>query len=464
MARYLVLGVVTVTLLVHAISSSAMAVAFPQMTSSFGISIVLAGWVLTVFQLAFIVSVPMIGKASDSLGRKRTFMFVVGVFTVGSFLCAIAPNIYWLIFFRAIQGAGAGGFMTSASGIIFDTFTEHRQRYIGLLSSVMTVGGVLGPNIGGWLTESFGWKSIFWLATPWGIGALIGGTVLLKPDATVKKGLFDIKGAGLFAGAMVALMVGLTTLGGDGGHISWSIALVSLGLGSAFLFIFIRHELHARNPLIELELLRGRSFAAANVFNLAFGFTTGAFVLLPLYAVSVYGASTIESGLIMTPRAIGMFGASVITSFMLLRWGYRRPMIVGSVIMILASGFLALELKHVAVLGVTLGGVGVMIAVVALSGLGQGLILPASNNACIELLPDRVSTISGLRAAIRNVGHALGIALATIVLYNSGSFARGFEFFFFGTALITLITMPFIFAMPRAPSDTPVAQGHNVAS
>lgn len=451
MSNYLIFGVVIATLLVHGISKDAIAVAFPEITSSFGVSIVLAGWVLTIFQLAMIVSIPIAGKASDAIGRKRTFMFVVLVFTIGSFLSAIAPNIYWLILFRAVQGAGAGGFITSASGIIADTFPEKRQRYIGFITTIMTVGAVLGPNVGGWLTESFGWESIFWLATPWGIGALIAAAVLLKPDRTVKKPVFDVKGAGFLACALVALMVGLTSLGGSA-QVSWPLAVAFITLGLMFSLVFIRHERGGQNPMIDLELLRGRPFVAANTFNLVFGFTTGALVLLPLYAISVYGVSTLESGLIVTPRAAAMMGASIITSFMLLRWGYRKPMMLGTILMIVATVFLALELDRIAVPGGTLSGVGVMVAVIALSGFGHGLIVPAANNACIELLPDKVSTITGLRQTIRNIGHALGIAVATIVLDNSGSLAQGFRVFFLGMAIVTVITIPFIFAMPRSPS------------
>ncbi|MBI2858891.1 MAG: MFS transporter, partial [Chloroflexi bacterium] len=153
MPRYLIFGVVSLTLLVHNISSNAIAVAFPEINNTFGSSLVLSGWVLTVFQLAMIVSLPAAGKASDALGRKRTFVAVVAIFTLGSLLSAVAPNIYLLIVFRAIQGLGAGGFITSATGIIVDTFPEHRQRSVGLITSVLTVGGVLGPTIGGWLTE-----------------------------------------------------------------------------------------------------------------------------------------------------------------------------------------------------------------------------------------------------------------------------------------------------------------------
>ncbi|MBI2859068.1 MAG: MFS transporter, partial [Chloroflexi bacterium] len=447
-------GAVAITLLVHAISSSALAVAFPQITSSLGVSIVLAGWVLTVFQLATIVSIPVAAKASDTLGRKRTFMVVVIVFTVGSLLSAIAPNIYWLILARAIQGAGAGGFMTSATGIIADTYPEQRHRYIGLITSIVTAGMVVGPYIGGWLTESFGWRAVFWAAAPWGLVAIIGAAVLVKPDSTSQKAAFDLKGAAILACALAALMIGLTSFGEGVDGTSWVVAGLSLAAGLALVGVFVRHERRASSPMIDMELIRGKSFLAANTFNLVFGLTTGAFILLPLYAVSVYGVSTLASGLIVTPRAAAMMGVSIVVSFMLVRWGYRKPMLIGSAIMIVATFLLALELDKVVLPWVTISGFGVMLVVMALSGLGQGFIMPAANNACIELMPDKVSTIAGLRQNFRQVGHALGISIATIVLDHAGSLPRGFAIFFFGMAVLAVVSLPCIFAMPRSPSDT----------
>ncbi|MBI2857932.1 MAG: MFS transporter, partial [Chloroflexi bacterium] len=283
--------------------------------------------------------------------------------------------------------------------------------------------------------------------------AIVGAAFLLKPDTGVKKLAFDLRGAGYFGMSLVALMTGFTTLGGKGSEISWSVAPISIAIGFALLIMFVRHERRTQAPLIDPQLFHGRPFMAANAFNLLFGFTTGALVLLPLYAISVYGASTVQSGIAVTPRSAAMMAASIVTSFMIMRWGYRKPMLCGVALMVLAATFLALEFQSVSIPGVTISGMAIMLVVVGLSGLGHGIISPAANNACIELMPDRVSTITGLRQTIRNVGHALGIASATIVLENSASLSRGFSFVFGGIAIVAVSTLPFILAMPRSPSD-----------
>jgi MFS family permease len=357
-----------------------------------------------------------------------------------------------------IQGAGGGGFITSATGIVADTFPEARQRMIGFIVTTGTVGMVLGPNLGGWLTQSFGWRSLFWFNLPWGIAALLAGAVLLKKDGRMGKADFDYKGAGLLAASLGGLMVGLTSLGGEKVKTSWALVSGMLIVGSALMVAFVSHERRQKNPMVDFEILKGRPFAAANVYNTTLGFVFGTLTLLPLYAVTVYGASTVESGLIVTPRTAGMFLGSSVSSLLLVRWGYRKPMVVGTATLILGCALLGLESQGFRLLGVTLGGVGVMLAVVALTGLSQGFAVPAANNACIELMPDRISTITGIRATFRHVGQALGVAVASIVLDSFGGLNRGFVFVFFGTALLALATFPCIFAMPRSPSDVPASR------
>jgi EmrB/QacA subfamily drug resistance transporter len=463
MSRYLIFVVIGSAVLMQNMGGYAASVAFPDISATFNASIVLTAWVLSVYPLATIITIPLSGKASDALGRKRTFMFFVLLYAVGSLLCAVAPNVYWLIFFRIVQGMGSGGFMTSAVGIIADTFPESRQRYIGLLTSIGTVGIMFGLNVGGWLTETFGWRSIFWFAAAGSMAACAVGIALLKPDGKLEKVSLDVKGAAVFAAALGALMLGLTSIKRDMAERAWVMAGGAVILGVALIVVFLRRERKVKNPMIDLEVLQGRQFSAANIFNAAFGMMIGVSTLLPLYAVTVYGMSTVESGLIVTPRTLTMFAASIICSFMMMRWGYRKPMIVGTAITILACSLFGFEAKSIGFLGLTLSGVAIMVAVVALSGLGQGISAPASNNACIELLPERVSTIIGVRSTFRHAGQSFGIALASIVLAGVGTLDQGFRFVFFGTALLGLITIPCIFIMPASPLSVPADRAAKAA-
>ena len=179
MRRYIIFSVISLALVMYAINSSAVAVAFPVLISDYNISLVLAGWVLNAYQLASTIVMPLAGKVSEALGRKSTFMACTLLFTVGSMLCAVAPNIDLLIGFRVIQAIGGGSFLPCAAGIVNDEFPEARQRFIGLFSSIFPIGMIIGPNLGGWMIEAFGWRSIFWFNVPLGIVVLVLSQLLL---------------------------------------------------------------------------------------------------------------------------------------------------------------------------------------------------------------------------------------------------------------------------------------------
>jgi MFS family permease len=172
----------------------------------------------------------------------------------------------------------------------------------------------------------------------------------------------------------------------------------------------------------------------------------GLFSFVPLYAVSVHKLSTLVSGMILTPRSIGVIAASVITSFLLKRWGYRWPLILGLVIV----SFGTIPLAPVFPLWESAGSAvtGILPFLILACGIGAGIANPAANNACIELMPEKVATIVGLRGMFRTVGGALGISLITFILHLSPTPATGFTivFILFGLGLLSVI--PLVFLMP----------------
>ena len=175
----------------------------------------------------------------------------------------------------------------------------------------------------------------------------------------------------------------------------------------------------------------------------------GVVSFIPLYATSVHNLSTLVSGMILTPRSIGVICSSTITSFLLKRWGYRRPMIWGLNIMALATLLLADQGFRVpGMLGIHWGAAETLAVLIMLTGIGLGIALPASNNACIELMPAKVATITGLRGMFRYVGGALGISLTTIILHSSSTPAGGFQTTFIWFGFVLFCTVPLVFLMP----------------
>src|SRR3984893_15334783 len=213
MLRHIVFVLAALAVLMGSIDGTIMVVALPQLTESLHTSLSWISWTLTGYQLVQMVMYPLAGKLSDAFGRRRVFLFCVVTFTVSSLLCGLAPNVGFLIAFRALQAIGGGGVVPSVVGIIADEYKGHRAQAIGLISSVMPIGSIVGPNLGGFLLETSGWRGMFFINIPIGI-AVVLGFLWFQPGTTREpaRTRLDVDLVGLlqFTGAIVALMVGMT--------------------------------------------------------------------------------------------------------------------------------------------------------------------------------------------------------------------------------------------------------------
>src|SRR5690348_17250979 len=188
------------------IDSTVVSVALPNMMSDLQTSLVWVGWTLTAYLLTQTAVMPLAGKLSESFGRMRVFLVCVFLFTLGSLLCGIAPNIYVLIVCRVIQALGGGGFLPSAAGIVAREFPTNRDRMIGLFSSIFPLGGIIGPNVGGFVVEHWSWREVFLINVPIGVLVLL----FLVPQAAraeaTQERRIDVPGALLYAGAITSLL------------------------------------------------------------------------------------------------------------------------------------------------------------------------------------------------------------------------------------------------------------------
>ena len=455
MRRYLIFFSVGLSLLMHAIDATAVVVAFPNFIKVFDTNVLWAAWTISMYLVAFSSMMPLMGKLSDSFGRKKVFLISLILFTSSSLACGLSPNIYSLVAFRFLQGIGGASFLPTAAGIASDQFPEHRERAIGLFSSIFPIGGIVGPNLGGWIVSRYSWRYIFYINLPIGIILIALIIILLEDSEVLSRPRIDFVGASFFFGAILFLMLGLN-------FIAENLSLLSILLTSLFFvvscfsfYLFLHQQKKDSNPILDMTLLKSKPFLAANVYNLMGGAGVfGIFSFVPLYATSVHQLSTLVSGMILTPRSLGMIFASALTSFLLKRWGYRWPMVLGTsiisftTILLAGPGFQLLRMT-----GTHLGIPQTLAVLIMFIGIGQGIALPASNNACIELMPEKVATITGLRGMFRSVGGAFGISLITMILHLSSTPANGFRIAFISFGLGLLFTIPLVFLMPTGKKE-----------
>ncbi|MDO8690835.1 MAG: DHA2 family efflux MFS transporter permease subunit [Dehalococcoidia bacterium] len=443
-------------ILMGSIDQTIVAVAIPALTTSLDTSLNWVSWTITGYQLVQIVAMPLAGRMSDAFGRKRVFMFCIGAFTLGSLLCGLAPNIGFLIFFRAVQAIGAGGLMPSAVGIVSDQFSkDKRSQMIGLFTSIFPLGGIIGPNVGGWILQNWSWREIFFINLPIGVVILIGTQLLLHERR--KKGQaqrLDAAGLALFTGGMVTIMYLMTSIGDDPGVLR-SPSLWVLAVAGVLLFVFfVRQEGRAEQPILDVNLVVKQPFLAANLYNFLYGACVfGFFSFIPYYAVVQYQMSAVQSGVILTPRSIAGMASSFIASVFLIRSGYRLPMLLGTGLGSLSLVLLSFGWGQVTIGPLEVDGFWLTAAIIAISGLGTGMAAPASNNATIDLLPEKAAAITGLRGMFRITGGIMGVSSVVLALSFFGDKAAGMRIIFLAVALIMLVTVPLVFMIPDTARD-----------
>ncbi|MGE5254006.1 MAG: MFS transporter [Planctomycetaceae bacterium] len=450
MRPYLVFSSAGLSLLMWSIDATVVAVALPQLVKELDTNVLTAAWTMSIYLIAITSFMPLMGNLSDTFGRKNIFLLSLIVFTGGSLACGLVSNIYSLIAFRFLQGIGGASFLPTASGIVSDQFPENREKAIGLFTSIFPIGGIIGPNLGGWIVSQYSWRYIFYINLPIGIIVIAMVLILLRGSRASARPPIDFWGAFLFLGTIFLLMLGLNRIAEPSSGFSLLFAALFFAGSAFFLYLFWQQEKRVINPIMDLVLLQSKPFLAANVYNLMIGAgVIGIFSFIPLYATSVYHLSTLVSGIILTPRSVAVIPASAITSFLLRRWGYRMPMIWGVIIISFSTILLGehgMELMQRA--GIYFGTAWTLSMLIMISGAGMGIALPASNNAVIELMPEKVSTITGLRGTFRSVGAAIGISVVTMILHLSPSPAVGFRIIFISFGLILLLTIPFVFLLP----------------
>ena len=323
-----------------AIEVTVVSTAIPRISSDLG-GLQYISWVFASYLLASTVTIPIFGKLADLFGRKRIFMFGVIVFLIGSMLSGIARSMPQLIWFRAVQGVGAGALNPTTFTIIGDIYPyEQRAKVQGLFSSVWGLAGLVGPLIGGFLVDYISWRWIFYLNLPFGLLAMVMVLLFLKEDGETGKPKVDYLGAFTFFIAITSLLLVLSVGGTD---VPWTspylVLLVVTGAVSFILFFWI--ETKVREPMLPLHLFKIPAILVANMIGfLASSILIALNVYMPLWVQGVIGHGATGSGMVLLPMSLAWMLGAIVGGRLMLRIGPRLTAFFG--MFFILTGCLAL--------------------------------------------------------------------------------------------------------------------------
>lgn len=402
---FLALIVLLLGMLLAQLDQNVVATALPTIVGDLG-GISYFAWVTTAYMLAVGVTTPLYGKLGDLYGRKRLFLFAVAAFLLGSALCGVAQTMGQLVAFRVLQGVGGSGLIVSAIAIYADLFgPEDRARYGGFFGALFVVSSVAGPLLGGVLTDTLGWRWVFYVNVP--VGALafaLGAFALGSPRALARdeKPRLDYAGVCLL-GALAVCVVLLTTWGGT--RFAWvSPVVVGLCAGTAALLAaWVLVERSAAEPVIPLRLFGGRTFSVATAVTFLGGFSLfGGVFFVPLFLQFVSGASATDSGLLLLPLTAGVLVVSLFAGPLIVGLGGVRWFGVAGM------GASALGVWLFSTLGPDADRV-LSGAYLALVGVGFGLVMQVYTLAVQNTAPPRdMGTAVSTLTFARQIGGAIG--------------------------------------------------------
>ncbi|MFB1050132.1 MDR family MFS transporter [Paraliobacillus sp. JSM ZJ581] len=345
--RPLVLIALILSMFMAAIEGTIVATAMPNIVADLG-GFSLYSWVFSAFLLMQAVTTLIFGKLSDLYGRKPIYVFGIVIFLIGSILCGLAPTMTLLVFFRIIQGIGAGAVQPVVATMVGDMYTmEERAKVQGYLASVWGISSVIGPLFGGIIVKFVDWAWIFWINVPIGILGLAGVILFFHEEISKEKKSIDYGGTSLFFVSVSALIIVLVQGGTAWDWISAPIiSLVTVFIVGFILFLW--QESRTAAPMMPLHLWKNKLMTTANLITLLSGMIIlGLSSFLPTYVQGVMGYSPIIAGFTLSTMSIGWPISSTTAGHLVLKIGFRPTAILGGVALLLGGVlFMFLEPTH----------------------------------------------------------------------------------------------------------------------
>ena len=310
-------------IILAAVEATGVAAAMPTAAAELG-GVERYSWIFTAYLLTSTVAMPLYGKLADLYGRQRIYQSAVMIFLAGSALCGAAPSMPLLIVFRALQGLGAGGLMPITATIAADIYPlAERGRVQGLFAGTWAVAGLLGPLVGGWVTDTLSWRWIFYLAIPAGLASIVLTGRHLREDVAPRRHSLDVLGTLSLAAAVSCLLVALTE-----GTRRWGVldprTLGLFAAAAAGFVLFLWQEHRAAEPILPLDIFKNRLIAVGSAGNVVLGmllFSLTTYV--PIFGQGVLGGTALDAGALLIPLSLGWTVSSTVGGRLLMRMSYR---------------------------------------------------------------------------------------------------------------------------------------------
>jgi len=420
--RYIIMGIVLLGIFMAVLDGIVVSIALPTMTSYFHVDLATSQWITTAYLLTITSLLLICGKVSDYTGRVPMFVAGIGLFTVSSLACGFSTSLPMLIGFRIIQAVG-GAMMFSISGaIIFQAFpADERGRAMGYIGSTVAVGSILGPIVGGFVTQALGWEYIFLINVPVGITLFLLALKYLKVhEHREKQFKMDLPGAVLLIVTMVALVLFMNQLAENA-----SLTALELGLAAVFvagLSAFVYVERRAKEPLLDLSIFRVKLFVLPCVSMILY--FIGIFLMnvcSPFYFQGVMGFTQSQVGMFMLIVPLIMVVGSPIGGWLYDKHHSRYYSTAG--VGIVAVGMFVMAYGA----GVT--SLPIMVVAMVLLGIGGALFQSPNNTELMSALPrEKLSIASSVTATVRNLGFTIGVSLAAIFISLQFGSIAGIDF------------------------------------
>ncbi len=443
----LVFTIIALALLMTTVDATIVATALDTLQHDLHTTVNWVSWILTGYSFGLVVMLPISAKLSIRFGHRRVFLISVAAFTIASVACGLSSNIFVIIVLRIIQAIGGAGITPSATGIIVEHFGSSRDRAVSFFGSIFPAGAMIGPIFGGLFVTYWTWRGIFFINAPIGIAVILLALRFIPADKARENQVrykMDIPGIVWLAIGLLAAMLAASYLGEAGTKV-WSFTFIGL-LIVAFITItvFFRHISRVAQPFIAPRFIYGKGFGSVNLLNTIYGGTViGAISLVPLYAITRYGMSALDSGTLLVAEGIASVTLSATITMLLRRTGYRLPLYIGCSIIVVGVTLLSMD---------PVGGITPYIWLAGSSfliGIGIGLNSPPARNAGLQLAPENSATIAALRTLCIQLGQIFMIAISTAIIAGARLPDNIHAHIYLFMAVLFILCLPLVSRLPE---------------